>query len=339
MTTNTKQPGDAQVSHAITVCALYKFVRLEQFKAIQKPLLAEMEAQQVRGTLLLAAEGINGTIAGPQAGIDAVLAFLAQSPELAEITFKLSYHENNPFSRTKVKLKKEIVTMGVEGIDPNQVVGTYVKPQDWNALISDPEVLLIDTRNDYEVEIGTFENAVNPKTETFREFPEYVKNNLDNTKHKKVAMYCTGGIRCEKSTAYLKEQGFDEVYHLEGGILKYLEEVPVEETMWKGECFVFDGRVAVDHSLEQGQYDQCFACRFPITEAEMQSEHYIKGVSCPRCHEQVSDEKRQSLLERERQIQLAAERGETHIGGDVKQLMQQRRHDKVEKKALQTKPE
>lgn len=337
MTTTTKQAVSKQLSNGqtkdeITVCALYKFVRLEQFKDIQKPLLAKMESQQVRGTLLLAAEGINGTIAGPQAGIDTVLAFLAESPELAKITFKLSYNDSNPFSRTKVKLKKEIVTMGVEGIDPNHVVGTYVKPQDWNALISDPEVLLIDTRNDYEVEIGTFENAVNPKTATFREFPEYVQENLDNTKHKKVAMYCTGGIRCEKSTAYLKEQGFEEVYHLEGGILKYLEEVPVEETMWKGECFVFDGRVAVDHSLEQGQYDQCFACRFPITESEMQSEHYIKGVSCPRCYEQVSDEKCQSLLERERQIKLAAERGETHIGGDVKQLMDQRRSDKVEKK-------
>ena len=198
----------------ITVCALYKFVRLENFEALRAPLLAKMESQDVRGTLLLAAEGINGTIAGPQAGIDAVLSFLSQDPSLGEISFKESYNDENPFLRTKVKLKKEIVTMGVEGIDPNLVVGTYVKPQDWTALISDPDVILIDTRNDYEIEIGTFQNAVNPNTTTFREFPEYVKNNLDKNKHKKVAMYCTGGIRCEKSTAYLKEQGFDEVYHL-----------------------------------------------------------------------------------------------------------------------------
>ena len=206
----------------ITVCALYKFVRLENFEALKSPLLAFMEANEVKGTLLLAFEGINGTIAGHQLAIDKVLDFLRQDARLAEISFKVSFHENNPFQRTKVKLKKEIVTMGVEGIDPNQVVGTYVKPKDWNALISDPDVILIDTRNDYEVEIGTFENAVNPNTTSFREFPDYVKENLDKNKHKKVAMYCTGGIRCEKSTAYLKEQGFENVYHLEGGILKYL---------------------------------------------------------------------------------------------------------------------
>lgn len=325
------------VNLPITICALYKFVRLDAFEALRTPLVNKMTSVDVKGTLLLAAEGINGTIAGPQTGIDNVLEFLAAQPGLENISHKESYSDENPFHRTKVKLKKEIVTMGVEGIDPNQVVGTYVKPQDWNALISDPDVVLVDTRNDYEVEIGTFKGALNPDTETFREFPDYVAKNLDKNKHKKVAMYCTGGIRCEKSTAYLKEQGFEEVYHLEGGILKYLEEVPKEETLWEGECFVFDGRVAVNHDLEQGQYDQCFACRFPLTEQEKQSEHYVKGVSCHRCHDKVSEQQRSRFAERERQIALAAERGENHIGGDVRELINERRQEKVDRKIAQIK--
>lgn len=316
----------------ISVCALYKFVRLENFEVLRQPLLSVMEDNEVKGTLLLANEGINGTIAGAQHGIDKVLAFLESDPRLTPISHKYSYNDENPFQRTKVKLKKEIVTMGVEGIDPNLVVGTYVKPKDWNALISDPEVLLIDTRNDYEVEIGTFKNAVNPDTETFREFPAYVEKNLDNKKHKKVAMFCTGGIRCEKSTAYMKEQGFEEVYHLEGGVLKYLEEVPSDETMWQGECFVFDSRVAVDHNLEQGQYDQCFACRFPITEEEKQTEHYVKGVSCHRCHDNITDEQRSRFAEREKQVNLAKARGEEHIGGEIKHVIEQRRKEKLDKK-------
>lgn len=324
-------------STQINVCALYKFVRLDNFKALRDPLLAKMASLDVKGTLLLASEGINGTIAGSQTAIEQVLNFLAQDEHLSNISYKISYNDENPFHRTKVKLKKEIVTMGVEGIDPNQVVGTYVKPKDWNALISDPDVLLVDTRNDYEVEIGTFKGALNPDTETFREFPQYVKENLDNTKHKKVAMFCTGGIRCEKSTAYLKEQGFEEVYHLEGGILKYLEEVPSSDTMWQGECFVFDGRVAVNHDLEQGQYDQCFACRFPLTEQEKQSEHYIKGVSCHRCHDKVSEKQRNRFAERERQMALAAKRGENHIGGDVQDIMNERRQEKADKKSEQAK--
>jgi len=329
--------GNKKMSN-IHVCALYKFVRLENFEALREPLLAAMEQHDVRGTLLLALEGINGTIAGPKEGIEAVLRHLTSDERLNKLSYKVSFNDENPFQRTKVKLKKEIVTMGVEGIDPNHVVGTYVKPQDWNALISDPEVIVVDTRNDYEVEIGTFKDALNPDTETFREFPQYVKDNLDNTKHKKVAMYCTGGIRCEKSTAYLKEQGFDEVYHLEGGILKYLEEVPKEESLWEGECFVFDGRVAVNHDLEQGQYDQCFACRFPLTMEEMKSEHYVKGVSCHRCHDKVTDEQRARFAERERQMQLAEKRGENHIGGDVKHIINERRDQKIAvKKAAQAK--
>jgi UPF0176 protein len=219
--------------------------------------------------------------------------------------------------------------MGIEGIDPKQVVGTYVKPQDWNALISDPDVVLVDTRNDYEVQIGSFEGAINPNTVTFREFPQYVKDNMDPAKQKKIAMFCTGGIRCEKSTAYMKEQGFDEVYHLEGGILKYLEEVPKEETMWEGECFVFDNRVAVNHDLEKGQYDQCHACRYPITEEEKISIHYQHGVSCHHCIDKHTDEQRERFQQRELQMQLAKQRGEDHLGGDVKAAIERNRQDKI----------
>ena len=215
--------------------------------------------------------------------------------------------------------------MGIQGIDPNQVVGTYVKPEDWNALISDPEVTLIDTRNDYEVGIGTFKNAHNPNTGTFREFPDYVKKSMDPSKHKKVAMFCTGGIRCEKSTAYLKEQGFDEVYHLQGGILKYLETIPEKESLWQGECFVFDNRVSVTHALEKGEYDQCHACRLPITEEDKQNDNYIQGVSCHHCYDKKTDAQRKRFMQREKQVQLAKARGEEHIGSDVVEISQQRK--------------
>ena len=319
----------------VVVCALYKFVPLDHFESIREPLLKVMEDSGIKGTLLLAKEGINGTVAGSQEAIDNLLAWLDKQEGLDNIGYKLSYDDEMPFYRTKVKLKKEIVTMGVEGIDPLKVVGTYVKPKDWNALISDPEVLLVDTRNDYEVQIGTFKNAVNPVTDTFREFPQYVKENLDPQKHKKVAMFCTGGIRCEKSTAFMKEQGFDEVYHLEGGILQYLEDVPAEETMWEGECFVFDNRVAVNHNLEKGQYDQCNACRMPITEEEKQSSAYVKGVSCPHCIDKLTDAQRQRFIERERQMELAKQRGEAHIGSDVKGVINARREQKEALKAAQ----
>ncbi|WP_223787671.1 rhodanese-related sulfurtransferase [Marinicella meishanensis] len=319
----------SQQAGPIVVSALYHFVRLENFQKLQQPLLQVMQTHGVKGTLLLAHEGINGTIAGSQAGIDAVKAFLRQDERLAAVDSKESYTDEMPFYRSKVKLKKEIVTMGVEGIDPRQVVGTYVAPEDWNELISDPDVVLVDTRNDYEYNIGTFQNAINPKTETFREFPDYVKNHLDPDKHKKVAMFCTGGIRCEKSTAYLKEQGFDEVYHLHGGILKYLEKVPADQSLWQGECFVFDNRVAVNHDLEKGQYDQCYACRYPITEADKQSPHYIKGVSCHHCHEQTTAEQRAQFAEREKQMQLAKARGEDHIGMSAAEAIEQRRGEKL----------
>ncbi|GIU24276.1 rhodanese-related sulfurtransferase [Shewanella sp. MBTL60-007] len=319
----------------VVVCAMYKFVALPEFKALQAPLFRAMESSGIKGTLLLAKEGINGTIAGSQTAIDALLAWLGEQPGLDNIVYKLSFDEEMPFYRTKVKLKKEIVTMGIEGIDPNKVVGTYVKPKDWNQLISDPEVILVDTRNDYEIQIGTFKNAVDPETATFREFPEYVKQNLDPAKHKKVAMFCTGGIRCEKSTAYLKEQGFDEVYHLEGGILKYLEEVKQEESLWQGECFVFDNRVAVNHSLEKGQYSQCNACRMPITTEEMALESFVQGVSCLHCIDKISDKQKQRFMERERQVQLSKQRGEVHIGSDVSQVIEARRATKARVKQAQ----
>jgi len=204
--------------------------------------------------------------------------------------------------------------MGVEGIDPKQIVGTYVAPKDWNQLISDPEVLVIDTRNNYEYAIGSFEGARNPETETFREFPQYVQENLDPGRAKKVAMFCTGGIRCEKATAYLKEQGFEEVYHLQGGVLKYLEEVPPEQSLWRGECFVFDNRVAVNHDLEPGSYDQCHGCRHPITEADKASPEYMQGVSCPRCYHRLTEDQKARFAERQKQIDLAKRRNQPHIG-------------------------
>ncbi|MBD3635216.1 MAG: rhodanese-related sulfurtransferase [Methylophaga sp.] len=316
----------------IVVCALYKFVTLDDFQAKKQPLLDFMLARDIRGTLLLAREGINGTVAASREAIDALLDYLREDPRLAEISFKESYTDSSPFMRSRVKLKKEIVTMGVEGIDPKRVVGTYVKPEQWNQLISEPDVLLVDTRNDYEVQVGTFKNAVNPKTDSFREFPEYVKTHLDPKKHKKVAMFCTGGIRCEKSTAYLKEQGFEEVYHLEGGILKYLEEVPAEQSMWEGECFVFDDRVTVNHQLEKGDYDQCHACRLPITEQDKQSPLYQKGVSCPHCYDQTSEEQKQRFAEREKQIQLARLRGEAHIGQETAEAAELNRRKKRERR-------
>ena len=310
------------------VCALYKFVTLENFEGLRKPLLNAMLGNEVHGTLLLAQEGINGTIAGSRQGIDEVLAFLRSDPRLAELDSKESLTDEMPFKRTKVKLKKEIVTMGVVGIDPKRVVGTYVEPEDWNALISDPDVMLIDTRNDYEYQVGTFKNAINPKTVNFREFPAYVEEHVLPQKPKKVAMFCTGGIRCEKSTAYLKERGIAEVYHLKGGILKYLEKVEESETLWEGECFVFDDRVTVNHKLERGDYDQCHACRLPITETDKANEKYQAGISCPFCYDNISDEKRARFAERERQIQLSKERGESHIGGDVVHRIEERRLEK-----------
>jgi len=301
----------------VVVAALYHFVRLPDYQEIKGPLLDKCLAENITGTLLLAAEGINGTVAGSRSSIDNLLSYLKLDERLVNIEHKESFYEEMPFYRMKVKLKREIVTMGVEGIDPNHIVGTYVEPKDWNNLISDPDVTVIDTRNDYEYAIGTFKGAKDPETKTFREFPQYVASNLKPEKNKKVAMFCTGGIRCEKSTAYLKEQGFDEVYHLKGGILKYLEEVPKDDSLWEGECFVFDNRVAVGHDLKKGSYDQCHGCRHPITEEDKQSEQYIPGITCPHCFDQQTPEQRQRFSERQKQIQLAKERNEQHIGSSA----------------------
>lgn len=296
------------------VAALYKFVSLPDYKELREPLLNECLDAGLRGTLLLAEEGINGTVAGSRQGIDRLLGYLRADARLSDLEHKESYDDHLPFYRMKVKLKKEIVTMGVAGVDPNQIVGTYVKPHDWNALIEDPEVVLIDTRNDYEVGIGTFKGAVDPHTTTFREFPEYVRQHYDPAEHKKVAMFCTGGIRCEKASAFMLNEGFEEVYHLQGGILKYLEEVPAQESNWEGECFVFDNRVSVDHSLEKGQYDQCHGCRHPITEADKESPQYQRGVCCPGCYDKLTDDQKARFSERQKQIELAEQRNEQHIG-------------------------
>ena len=298
--------------------ALYKFVSLPNYADLQAPIHAACDAHHIKGTLLLAAEGINGTIAGLPDDIKAVLHYLRTDGlfegKFANLEHKESHADEHPFYRMKVKLKKEIVTMGVPSVNPNNTVGTYVKPEDWNALIADPDVIVLDTRNDYEVHIGTFKGAVNPETTTFREFPEYVAQNLDKNKHKKVAMFCTGGIRCEKASSYMLEQGFETVYHLQGGILKYLETVPEEQSLWQGECFVFDQRVAVKHGLEVGEFDQCYACRMPLSPDELKSPQYTAGISCPHCYDSLTEEKRQSLTERQKQVILAKKRGAAHIG-------------------------
>ena len=296
------------------VAALYKFVVLEDYAERREPLLTLCRENGVRGTLLLAAEGINGTIAGSREGIDTVLDALRSDPRLVDMEHKESIHDKPPFLRMKVKLKKEIVTLGVEGIDPNRRVGTYVSPQDWDAVAQAEDVTLIDTRNDYECAVGSFRGAIDPGITNFRDFPRWVSENLDPGENPRVAMFCTGGIRCEKASSYLLEQGFKEVYHLRGGILKYLEEVPQESSSWEGECFVFDDRVAVDHGLRRGSYDQCHACRHPITDEDKASPLFEKGVSCPRCHDWHSQEKRARFAERQRQVTLAAQRGEQHLG-------------------------
>ena len=298
----------------ILVAALYKFVALPDYEALRAPLQRVCEDSRVMGTLLLAREGINGTIAGPPEGIRAVLAHLKADQRFADVEHKESWAGEMPFLRMKVRLKKEIVTLGAPEADPTKQVGTYVEPEDWNELIADPDIVLIDTRNAYEVEIGTFKGAVDPVTASFREFPEFVQASAELGKKPKVAMFCTGGIRCEKASSYMLAHGFDEVYHLKGGILKYLETVPEDESLWQGECFVFDERVSVKHGLDEGSYDMCHACRFPITEEDKRSDKYQKGVSCPRCWDEKSDTQKARYAARQRQMDLVEERGEVHLG-------------------------
>ena len=308
---------------SFTVAALYQFTSFDDLEAVQVPLAELCEKSGVKGTLLIAREGINGTIAGSQSAIDTVLAHIRTLPGCETIEVKFSHAPSMPFRRMKVRLKREIVTMGQPDLDPVGDVGTYVSPEDWNALIDDPDTIVIDTRNDYEVGIGTFAGAIDPQTESFRQFPEWFREKRaefeKEGKLPRIAMFCTGGIRCEKSTAFLRSEGVDEVYHLKGGILKYLETVPEEESRWEGDCFVFDERVSVRHGLEVGDYALCRACRNPLSREQMQSEKYAEGISCPNCFDTRSDEQRARYAERQRQTELAKQRGEQSRGqsGDM----------------------
>ena len=303
----------------LCVAALYQFTRFVDCAALRGPLEQLCRKRRVRGTLLLAREGINGTIAGNADGIAAVLDHIRALPGCAGLEVKYSHAETMPFHRMKVRIKREIVTMGQPDIDPLLSVGTYVDPHDWNALIADPATIVIDTRNDYEVAVGSFSGAVDPHTRSFSEFPEWFRAHraqlLDGKA--KVAMFCTGGIRCEKSTAFLKAEGVENVYHLKGGILKYLEVVPPEASAWQGECFVFDQRVSVGHGLAQGTHALCHACRMPVSEQDQKSALYEPGVSCPACHAHRSDEQRAAYRERQRQETLATAQGRAHVGAEL----------------------
>jgi UPF0176 protein len=296
-----------------TIAALYHFTRFDDPAAIRGPLHDLCVAQGISGSLLLAQEGINGTIAGPRAGIDAVLTHIRALPGCADLEWKESHSDDQPFRRLKVRLKREIVTMGQPDVDPKARVGHYVDPVEWNDLIRSPDVAVIDTRNDYEVAIGTFEGAIDPQTDSFRDFPAWWAANKDRFHNKRIAMFCTGGIRCEKSTNFLLGQGVDEVYHLKGGILKYLEEVPPEDSTWTGDCFVFDGRVSVGHGLKEGPHELCFACRRPILPQDRTRPEYEHGVSCHQCFKDTSEEDKARFRERQKQMALAEARGETHI--------------------------
>ena len=291
-----------------TIAALYHFTRFEEPAELKPALLELCLAQGVKGTLLLAGEGVNGTIAGPRAGIDAVIAHLRALPGCADLEWKEATSETPPFPRMKVRLKKEIVTMGQPDVDPASKTGHYVAPEDWNDLIQSPDVAVIDTRNDYEVAIGTFEGAIDPQTKSFGEFPAWWEQNKERFHNKRIAMFCTGGIRCEKSTNYLLGQGVEDVFHLKGGILKYLEEVPREESTWNGECFVFDARVSVGHGLKEGPHLLCHGCRQPILPEDMQRPEYEQGVSCHYCHDKTSDWDKDRFRERQKQIRLAEAR-------------------------------
>ena len=290
------------------IATFYKFVDLPNFAELREPILQYCREFELKGSILLANEGINATIAGPRADIDAVLAYLRANPKLADMTHKESFADFNPFPRLKVRLKREIVNLGMPEINPNNKVGTYVDAQNWNDLISDPDVILIDTRNDFEVQAGTFKGAINPETISFNNFPEYVGTHLDSNKHKKVAMFCTGGIRCEKATSYLLEQGFEEVFHLKDGILKYLEQIPEEDSLWEGECFVFDQRVTVKHQLVPGEIEYCTHCQIILTDEAKASPRFRKGFYCPNCYDTIPVEKVDRLEERYFQAGLAEAR-------------------------------
>jgi len=297
----------------LLVAAFYKFTKIEDPAKLQALIEDCCIKNDVRGIVLIANEGINSTIAGSSEGVRNVLQFLRNDARFSDLIWKESTTDQAPFRKLRVRLKKEIVTMGVPGIDPARLVGTYVKPEDWNDLIDDPNVIVVDARNDYEVEIGTFKNAINPDITAFGELPQWIKDNIDIDEEPRIAMFCTGGIRCEKSTALLKEAGVKDVFHLEGGILKYLEQVPEDQSRWGGQCFVFDERVSVGHGLEVGEYELCRACRHPICDEDKTSTKFVEGVSCPRCHDQTTAEQKASYAERQKQIDLARQRGSQHL--------------------------
>jgi UPF0176 protein len=297
----------------IIVAALYQFKKFPQYREVQKALYSAAKAHGIKGSLLLAPEGINGTIAGTREGIDQVMSYIRHELGFDNLEYKESHFDDMPFLRLKVLLKKEIVTLDVP-VDPTEKVGTYVEPKDWNALIQDPDIVVIDTRNEYEVHVGTFKGALNPQTKSFSEFPKFVKEALDPTKNRKIAMMCTGGIRCEKASSYMLSQGFEEVYHLKGGILKYLETVPESESLWEGSCFVFDRRVSVGHGLKPVPTQVCYGCRRPLTDVELASAHYKKGVHCPQCYASRTQAQHEAAAQRHYQIQLAIKRGEQHLG-------------------------
>jgi len=298
----------------VQVSAFYKFTKVGDPLALKDRLIRYLADTTILGTVLVAKEGVNGTISGSKLEVEHFIAFLSDALGVEHIPFKLATAASRPFHRMKVRLKREIVTLGVNGIDPNREVGQYVPPEQWNALIERDDVLLVDTRNDYEYAVGSFKGALNPHTKSFREFPDYVDRNLDPAKTPKVAMFCTGGIRCEKATGLMLQKGFKEVYHLEGGILEYFNRVDTKQSLWDGECFVFDERVTVNQELEQGAYKMCHACRMPLSSEELSSDKYEEGISCPKCYDQLTKEKRDRLAQRNLQMELAKKRQDRHLG-------------------------
>jgi len=317
-----------ETRETVQVSALYKFTEVGDPVALKDRLIRYLADTSLLGTVLVAKEGVNGTISGPPKEVEDFIVFLSDALGVENIPSKRATSSFRPFHRMKVRLKKEIVTLGVDGIDPNREVGQYVPPEQWNALIEREDVVLVDTRNDYEYAVGSFKGALNPKTKSFREFPDYVDRNLDPAKTPKVAMFCTGGIRCEKATGLMLQKGFKEVYHLEGGILEYFNRVDSKQSLWDGECFVFDERVTVNQELQQGAYKMCHACRMPLNSKDLSSPEYEEGISCPKCYDHLTQEKRDRLAQRNLQMELAKKRQERHLG------KRQNRHSLVDSDGL-----
>jgi UPF0176 protein len=300
------------------VAALYKFTKILNPFKIHNNIRSKLKNHNVNGTILVGEEGINGTISSnSKKNLDKAIEFISKLEGFKNLEVKYSFSEKNPFIRLKVKLKKEIVTIGDTSVDPTKIVGEYVSPAKWNELIDNKDTIIIDTRNNYEYSIGTFKNSLNPKTSKFREFPNWIKEQKftkEDKKHKNIAMFCTGGIRCEKASSLMRAQGFDNVFHLKGGILKYFEDIPEADTRWQGECFVFDDRVSVKHDLSEGSYDMCHGCRMPITEDDKLSAKYIRGVACPDCFDKTTEEQKSRYMSRQKQVDLAKKRNQKHIG-------------------------